>query len=138
MATARPVVTVYQYDDPSQKSATVPMPHVLTASLRPDLVRTVHTGVSKNKRQAYALSYESGYHTAAESWGTGRAVSRIPRVPGGGTHRSGQAAFGNMCRGGGMFNPTKIWRKWHRKINKTQKRHVMAAAIASTAVPALV
>ena len=32
--------------------------------------------------------------------GTGRAVARIPRVRGGGTHRSGQAAFGNMCRGG--------------------------------------
>ena len=32
--------------------------------------------------------------------GTGRAVARIPRVRGGGTHRSGQGAFGNMCRGG--------------------------------------
>merc|ERR1712232_1031817 len=59
-------------------------------------------------------------------------------VPGGDTHRSGQAAFGNMCRGGGMFNPTKTWRKWHRKTNVTQKRHALAAAIAATAVPALV
>jgi len=59
-------------------------------------------------------------------------------VPGGGTHRSGQAAFGNMCRGGGMFNPTKTWRKWHRKTNVTQKRHALAAAIAATSVPALV
>ena len=40
--------------------------------------------------------------------GTGRAVARIPRVGGGGTHRSGQAAFGNMCRGGRMFAPTKV------------------------------
>jgi large subunit ribosomal protein L4e len=50
--------------------------------------------------------------TSAESWGTGRAVSRIPRVGGGGTQRSGQGAFGNMCRGGRMFAPTKIWRRW--------------------------
>jgi ribosomal protein L4 len=34
--------------------------------------------------------------SSAESWGTGRAVSRIPRVPGGGTHRAGQGAFGNV------------------------------------------
>jgi len=26
---------------------------------------------------------------SAESWGTGRAVARIPRVGGSGTHRSG-------------------------------------------------
>ena len=35
----------------------------------------------------------AGMQTSARSWGTGRAVSRIPRVPGGGTHRSGQGAF---------------------------------------------
>lgn len=38
----------------------------------------------------------SGHQTSAESWGTGRAVARIPRVRGGGTHRSGQGAFGNV------------------------------------------
>merc|ERR1740121_2425294 len=81
---------------------------------------------------------QTGYDTAAASWGTGRAVARIPRVPGGGTHRSGQGAFGNMCRGGGMFNPTKTWRRWHRKTNVTQKRHALATAIAASAVPALV
>lgn len=37
-----------------------------------------------------------GHQTSAESWGTGRAVARIPRVRGGGTHRSGQGAFGNV------------------------------------------
>lgn len=52
---------------------------------------------------------------------SGRAVARIPRVSGGGTHRAGQAAFGNMCRSGRMFAPTKVWRKWHIKINQGQK-----------------
>jgi ribosomal protein L4 len=69
--------------------------------------------------------------TSAESWGTGRAVARIPRVGGGGTQRSGQGAFGNMCRGGRMFAPTKIWRRWHRKINITQKRYAVASALVS-------
>ena len=71
-------------------------------------VRSVHTGIAKNNRQPYAVKFEAGMQTAAESWGTGRAVSRIPRVPGGGTHRAGQGAFGNMCRGGRMFAPTKV------------------------------
>lgn len=74
----------------------------------------------------------------AESWGTGRAVARIPRVGGSGTHRSGQGAFGNMCRGGRMFNPTTTWRRWHRKVNLTQRRHAVASAIAASGVPSLV
>jgi len=138
MATARPVVSVYKFDDASQKSGSVPMPVALTTPLRPDLVRTVHTNVSKNKRQAYAVYAKAGYETAAESWGTGRAVARIPRVPGGGTHRSGQGAFGNMCRGGGMFCPTKTWRRWHRRVNVKEKRHAVVSALAASSLPPLV
>ena len=80
----------------------------------------------------------SGHQTSAESWGTGRAVARIPRVRGGGTHRSGQGAFGNMCRGGHMFAPTKVYRRWHRRVNVAQKRYALCSAIAASGVPALV
>ncbi|CAG8651220.1 7944_t:CDS:2, partial [Paraglomus occultum] len=86
----------------------------------------------------YAVSAKAGHQTSAESWGTGRAVARIPRVSGGGTHRAGQGAFGNMCRGGRMFAPTKIWRKWHVKTNLNQKRFATVSALAASAAPALV
>jgi len=65
-------------------------------------------------------------------------VSRILRVAGGGMYRSGQAAFGNMCRGGRMFAPTKTWRKWHKKINLNQRRYAVSSALAASAIPALV
>ncbi|OLL24341.1 60S ribosomal protein L4-B [Neolecta irregularis DAH-3] len=94
--------------------------------------------MAKNKRQAYAVSRTAGHQTSAESWGTGRAVARIPRVAGGGTHRAGQAAFGNMCRGGRMFAPTRVWRKWHVKINLNEKRFAIASAVAASGVPSLV
>merc|ERR550534_1417680 len=80
----------------------------------------------------------AGHQHSAHSWGTGRAVSRIPRVSGGGTHRAGQGAFGNMCRSGRMFAPTKTYRRWHRKINKTQKRQALASCLAATASAPLV
>jgi large subunit ribosomal protein L4e len=55
--------------------------------------------IAKNKRQAYSVSEKAGHQTSAESWGTGRAVARIPRVGGGGTHRSGQVcAFFNCLQ----------------------------------------
>ena len=84
------------------------------------------------------MSAKAGHQTSAASWGTGRAVARIPRVRGGGTHRSGQAAYGNMCRSGRMFAPTKTWRRWHHRLNTNQKRFAMCSAIAASGVPALV
>jgi len=139
-AAARPLVTVQSLegDMATDASATVPIPDVMRASIRPDIVNFVHSNISKNSRQPYAVSRRAGHQTSAESWGTGRAVSRIPRVPGGGTHRAGQGAFGNMCRGGRMFAPTKIWRRWHRKINVNQKRYAVVSAIAASAIPSLV
>jgi len=133
---ARPVLSVFSLE--GEKTTTTPLPTVFTSPIRPDIVQFVHTNMSKNKRQAYAVSTTAGKQVSASSWGTGRAVARIPRVGGGGTSRSGQGAFGNMCRGGRMFAPTKVWRKWHRKINTTQKRYAVTSALAASAVPALV
>jgi len=133
---ARPLVSVFSLS--GDKSGETSLPAVMTAPLRPDIVQFVHTNMNKNKRQAYAVSIRAGKQVSASSWGTGRAVARIPRVGGGGTSRSGQGAFGNMCRGGRMFAPTKTWRKWHRKINTSQKRYAVASALAASAVPALV
>ncbi|XP_076678125.1 ribosomal protein L4 isoform X2 [Andrena cerasifolii] len=137
LSTARPLVTVYS-DKNESSGDTISLPAVFKAPIRPDVVNFVHQQVSKNSRQPYCVSKEAGHQTSAESWGTGRAVARIPRVRGGGTHRSGQGAFGNMCRGGRMFAPTKPWRRWHRKINVNQKRYALVSAIAASGVPALV
>lgn len=130
------MVSVQGLDGSAAEQTTLPA--VFSAPIRPDIVRTVHTNMNKNHRQPYAVSMKAGHQTAAESWGTGRAVSRIPRVPGGGTHRAGQGAFGNMCRGGHMFAPTKTWRRWHRKININQKRYAVVSALAASGLPALV
>ena len=37
-----------------------------------------------------------------------------------------------------MFAPTKTWRRWHRKVNVSQKRYAICSAIAATGVPSLV
>ncbi|WFC96823.1 hypothetical protein MBRA1_003486 [Malassezia brasiliensis] len=133
---ARPTVNVRGVDGAATGS--LPLPAVFTAPIRPDVVEAIHSNLAKNKRQPYAVSSKAGHQTSAESWGTGRAVARIPRVGGGGTHRSGQAAFGNMARGGHMFNPTKVWRRWFIKTNQNQRRYATASALAATALPSLV
>ncbi|KAJ2932503.1 hypothetical protein H1R20_g4583, partial [Candolleomyces eurysporus] len=133
---SRPTVSIRS--TAGEASSSLPLPAVLTAPIRLDVVQQVHKSIAKNKRQAYSVSEKAGHQTSAESWGTGRAVARIPRVGGGGTHRSGQAAFGNMCRGGRMFAPTKTWRKWHVKVNQNQRRFAVVSALAASALPSLV
>lgn len=133
---ARPLIGVHI--DGAPTGVNVALPAVFRAPIRPDVVNFVHDQIAKNTRQAYCVNKDAGHQTSAESWGTGRAVARIPRVRGGGTHRSGQGAFGNMCRGGRMFAPTKTWRNWHRRINGNQKRYAICSAVAATSSPAIV
>jgi len=116
----------------------VVLPAVFSVGIRPDIVNFVHTNISKNRRQGHAVNFFAGMKHSAESWGTGRAVSRIPRVGGSGTSRNGQGAFGNMCRKGRMFAPIRIWRRWHRRNNLKQKRYAVATALAATAILPLV
>ncbi|KAH6762483.1 Ribosomal protein L4/L1 family [Perilla frutescens var. hirtella] len=87
----RPLVTVQPLEndmatDGGAAANCLPLLDVMKASIRPDIVTFVHGQVSKNARQPYVISKRAGHQTSAESWGTGRAVSRISRVPGGGTH----------------------------------------------------
>jgi len=133
----RPTVSVFNQTG-SEVVAEVRMPHVFLAPVRNDLVSFVHDQLSKNSRQAHGVDKKAGMKHSAESWGTGRAVARIPRVSGSGTHRSGQGAFGNMCRKGRMAHPLQTWRRWHRKVNLNQRRHALASAVAATACAPLV
>ena len=135
---ARPTITVYSHTGKNESNESLPLPAVFTAPIRPDIVNVIHNSVRRNKMQARGVSTLAGHQTSAESWGTGRAVARIPRVGGSGTSRSGQGAFGNMCRGGHMFAPLKVYRKWHQKTNLNERRHAVASALAASAVAPLV
>jgi large subunit ribosomal protein L4e len=110
----------------------------MSAPIRHDVIKYVVAQISKNKRQAHGIQRRAGHKHSAESWGTGRAVSRIPRVSGGGTHASGSGAFGNMCRGGHMFAMTKVFRRLHVAVPRRIRRTAVASAIAATSIAPLV
>jgi len=86
-----------------------------------------------DSRQPYAVSPLAGMQHSAEGWGTGRAVARVPRVKGSGTRRAGQGAFANFCRKGRLAHPTKVTRKWHRKVQHKEKMQALAMGIAASA-----
>jgi len=88
--------------------------------------------------QPVGVNQEAGQNYSAESWGPGRAVARVPRIKGGGTHASGSGAFANSCRGGHMFQPKRVWRRWTRKTNLNKRRVAIASSIAATSLTSLV
>eukprot|EP01029_Cantina_marsupialis_P027367 TRINITY_DN763_c0_g1_i1.p2 TRINITY_DN763_c0_g1~~TRINITY_DN763_c0_g1_i1.p2 ORF type:complete len:346 (-),score=65.63 TRINITY_DN763_c0_g1_i1:76-1092(-) len=133
---SRPFVQVQ--NTAGEKVAEVKVSKVFSAPIRADVMHSVHSALNKNKRQAQAVSFYAGMHYSAQSWGTGRAVARIPRVQGSGTHAAGAGAYGNMCRGGHMYSPLRTWRKWHVAMPLKQRRYAVASAVAATAIPALV
>jgi len=138
MACARPVVTELDALTGKKTEKTIALPSVFCAPIRSDLINIVHRDLNKNHHQAHGVNPRVGLMYSAESWGTGRAVARIPRVAGGGTHRSGQAAFGNMTRGGHMYSPKTTFRRIHRRVNLKLRRYAIVSAIAASAIPALV
>ncbi|KAK9056474.1 hypothetical protein SSX86_023835 [Deinandra increscens subsp. villosa] len=68
MAAARPLVSVQPLEsDMATDGAGIPLPAVMKASIRPDIVNFVHSNISQNSRQPYAVSRKAGHQTSAES-----------------------------------------------------------------------
>ncbi|KAF9623318.1 hypothetical protein IFM89_000807 [Coptis chinensis] len=78
-AVARPLVTVQKLEGEMETggSNSLPLPDVMKASIRPNIVNYVHSNISKNSRRPYAVSRRAGHQTSVESWGTGRAASQV-------------------------------------------------------------
>merc|ERR1712216_805945 len=87
--------------------------------------------------QCQGLSQDPPRHRQDEEPALRRAQGPAPRLREQQWHRSGQGAFGNQCRGGRMFNPTKQWRKWTAKTNNNERRVAVCSALAASSVPAL-
>jgi len=87
--TARPTVSIYDAASETNIDGSATMPAVFSAPIRDDLVQFCHSNMALNRRQAHGVYWKAGHEHSAESWGTGRAVARIPRISGSGTHRSG-------------------------------------------------
>ncbi|EJW03534.1 hypothetical protein EDEG_02118 [Edhazardia aedis USNM 41457] len=127
-------VTVLKTDG-TLSTTTLAMPKTLCTPVIKSIVEETFRIVDMDKRQPYAVSKEAGMQHSAESWGTGRALARVPRVKGSGTRRAGEAAFANFCRKGRMAHPTKVTRRWQRKVNLSQKLHACCVGLSATVNP---
>ncbi|KAF2343351.1 Ribosomal protein L4/L1e, partial [Trinorchestia longiramus] len=130
-------IECYELDGTTVKG-TIDLPDIFNTPIRKELIDFVFKNVRKNRRQPYAVSPLAGKKHSAESWGTGRAMARVPRIKGSGTRRSSQGACANSCRGGHMAHPTNVRRRWNRKTPLALRRHATAMGIAASGISSLV
>ena len=115
------------------------------APVRQDVVTRIFSLMNRNTLQPHGVTwslhrkgFRAGHRNSSDSWGTGRAKARVPRVRGSGSGRTGQAAIANFARKGHMFSPILVWRRWHRIVPRKERNlAVVTAYRASVTAPLL-
>lgn len=112
----------------------VELPGVFSTPLRPDLVSRAWWILNSHGLQPYGRDPMAGERTTAETGNppTGRGISRIPRVKGAGTGRSGQGGGVASTVKGRLPHPPRSEKVIYRKINVKERKLALETAIAFT------
>lgn len=114
-------------------SGEVEIPKIFDTPYRPDVIKRAVIALQTHGFQPQGRDPMAGKRTTAESWGTGRGMSRVPRQRG-----SSRAAFGVSIVGGHQAFPPKSEKKIRKEINKKERRLAIRSGIAATAKRELV
>jgi large subunit ribosomal protein L4e len=112
----------------------IDLPVAFSTPLRPDLVQRAWWILHSHGIQPYGRDPMAGERTTAETGNppTGRGVSRIPRVKGAGSGRSGQAGGVASTVKGRLPHPPSSEKVIYRKINVKERKLALNTAIAFT------
>lgn len=105
----------------------VELPKVFDAEYRPDLIRKAVLAIQSTRFQPHGSNPYAGIRTSADSWGSGRGVSHVPRIKNG-----SRAARVPQARGGREAHPPVVEKVLREKINKKEKRKAFESAVAAT------
>lgn len=120
--------------DGSKKSE-MDLPPVFETPFRPDLIKRAHVCLESHRFQPKGTHPTAGMDVVARSNDppTGRGVSRIAKMRGGGGGRMGQAGGVASVRGGRQAHPPKVEKVTRKEINRKERRLALRSAIAATA-----
>ncbi len=111
----------------------IELPAVFEEEYRPDIIRKAVHAIQSHRRQPYGPNPLSGTDYAAENWGPGHGVARVPRL------KTGRRAVKvPQAVKGRRAHPPKPQKVWYEKINRKEMRKALRSAIAASAIPDLV
>jgi large subunit ribosomal protein L4e len=117
----------------NEKMGEVELPNVFNTPIRPDVIKKAVIHQQSHRFQPQGRDPMAGKKNTAESWGTGRGMSRVPRIKG-----SSRAGFGVSTVGGHQAFPPKSEKVIRKKMNKKERRLAIRSGIAASAVRDLV
>ncbi|OYT37367.1 MAG: 50S ribosomal protein L4 [Desulfurococcales archaeon ex4484_58] len=108
------------------------LPEIFSLPIRKDLIRRAFLSAFTAMIQPKGRDPMAGKRTTARSWGVGRGIARVPRIP------TSRAAFISFARGGHRAFPPRPDRRIHERINKKERVYAIASALAATSIPEIV
>jgi len=111
----------------------IELPDVFETEFRPDIIRKAVHAIQSHRRQPYGPNPLAGTNYAAENWGPGFGLARVPRLK-----TANRAAKVPQAVKGRRAHPPKVQKVWDEKINRKEKRKALMSAIAATAIEELV
>ncbi len=111
----------------------IKLPEIFNEEFRPDIIKKAVLAIQSHRRQSYGPNPLSGTDYAAENWGPGYGVARVPRLKNG-----RRAVKVPQAVGGRRAHPPKVQKKWYEKINKKEMRKALRSAISATAIEEIV
>ena len=113
----------------------VELPIIFDTPVRYNLIHNAFVNLNSHKFQRQGRHPTAGQDVVADSNDppTGRGISRIARMKGGGGGRQGQAGEVASTRGGRQAFPPNVKKVIYKKLNKKEKKLALCSAIAATA-----
>ena len=123
------------YDAGGRQAGQVQVPAVFEMQVRRDLVHKAYVNLDSHRYQPQGRHPTAGMDVVARSDDppTGRGVSRIAKMRGGGGGRQGQAGGVASVRGGRQAHPPRSNKVVWKRLNKKENKMALCSAIAYTA-----
>ena len=124
------------YDIGGSRVGEAVLPAVFSTPFRRDLIHKAFVNLDSHKYQPQGRHPTAGMDVVARSNDppTGRGVSRIAKMRGGGGGRQGQAGGVASVRGGRQAHPPNVAKVTWKRLNKKENRLALCSAIAGTAI----
>lgn len=110
----------------------ISLPKVFSLFPRKDLIQRAVASAESAEKQPQGRDPLAGKRNNAESWGTGHAMARVPRIKGSGFPGARNAGFMPGVVGGRLAHPPRAEKIILKKLNRKEKRIALLNAISAT------
>ena len=114
-----------------KKDGQIELPNIFETDVKKDVIRKAYISLESHGFQKHSTKPTAGQDVVADSNDppTGRGISRVARMKGGGGGRQGQAGEVASTRGGRQAHPPKAEKVIFKKINKQENKLALCLSL---------